>query len=541
MMKKINKLVIYGLAISLFSTLNSCESPLKDFNLQVSTEVIKHNITLKVADPEGQNIPGVSISLASGDIQDIYNLNGKKEFKFIDNLITLGLTPNRIPNSERPIRFRVKLTANGYTSQTVPVAITDASSGIQTIILSKPLVIPVGVKELIDNLELDKKGSISKLTTINIPSAQGIGNMTMTIPSGTQFLDDAGNIITGNSLQVTVTNIDGNINEATRLLPGGTLRADQVILKDGRTASGTFSPIAVAKVKMLVNTTEVKKFSKAIMVQMPVSAKHISPISGETLTAGKSYQIFSYSADETWRYEQNSSVSGSAAKGYSINFPISHLSYFLAGEFGEACTSARVIKFSGDWMANGSTYPIQVDAIWGGKVIFSNQYSINQSNNSISLMDVPTNDVTFVVKNSSGRFLAEGALEPCGQSTNMILPNPGEVTEAISTLQLYVRCPNKTSVITLLPTFQMFYRISGTTNYKFLGTVGNGFLRTTLLKTDGTKYDFKAIWNDRIKIVNGKTVKKDNSATVGTLPGNLIGTMDGATNLAILKEECDKL
>jgi len=61
------------------------------------------------------------------------------------------------------------------------------------------------------------------------------------------------------------------------------------------------------------------------------------------------------------------------------------------------------------------------------------------------------------------------------------------------------------------------------------------------LKTDGTKYDFKAIWNDRIKIVNGKTVKKDNSATVGTLPGNLIGTMDGATNLAILKEECDKL
>lgn len=533
--------MVYGLAISLFSSLNSCENPLKDFDLQISSEVIKHNTTLKVIDPEGKNIPGVSISLASGDIQDIYNMNGKKEFKFADNLIMLGLNPNRIPNSERPIRFRVKLTANGYISQTVPVAITDASSGIQTIILSKPSVVTVGVKEKIENLELDINGSIFRQTTINIPSAQGIGNMTMTIPSGTQFLDEAGNVITGNSLQVTVTNIDGTNNEAIKLLPGGSLRTDQVILEGGRTASGTFSPIAVAKVKMLINATEVKKFSKPIMVKMPVSAKHTSPISGETLTAGKSFQVFNHSADETWRYEQNSTVNGSAANGYSINFPISHLSYFLVGEFGEACTSARVIKFSGEWMANGSTYPIQVEAIWGGKVILSNQYSIDQSNNSISLMDVPTHDVTFVVKNSSGKFLAEGSLQPCGQTTNMILPNPGEVTEAISTLQLYVRCPNQTSVITLLPTFHMFYRVSGTTTYKFLGTVSNGFLRTTLLKTDGTKYDFKAIWKDRVKIVNGKIVKKDNSATVGLLPGNLIGTMDGATNLAILKEECDKL
>ncbi len=540
-MIKLNKLAINSLFLSLFGVLYSCESPLKDFNLQVSSEVIKHNITLRVADLEGKDISGVSISLASGDIQDIYNMDGRKHFQLTDNLITLGLNPNRIPNVEKPVRFRVKLTANGYMTQTVPVAITDVSSGLQTIILRKSMVIPIGVKEIVDNLGLEKNGAISKQTIISIPSAQGSGNMTMTIPSGTQFLDEKGEIITGNSLQVTVTSIDGNNRDAQVLLPGGSLRSDEVILEDGRTSSGTFSPLAIAQVRMLVNATVVKKFSKPILVRMPVPSRHVSPITGQSIVAGKSFQIFSNSTGESWRYERNSTVTGSAMNGYSVQFPISHLSYILAGEFGEGCGSARVIHFSGDWMKNETTHPIQVEAIWGDKVIFSNQFSIHQDKNTISIMDLPREDVRLVVKNSSGKFLAEGSLASCGQRTDMKLPDPGEVTATTSTLQLYVRCPNKASTITLLPTFQMFYKETGTSAYKYLGSVHHGFLRTTLLKTDGTKYDFKAIWNDRVKIVSGKTVKEDNTATVGTSPGSLIGSMAGATNLAILKEECNKL
>lgn len=540
-MIKLNKLAINSLFLSLFGVLYSCESPLKDFNLQVSSEVIKHNITLRVADLEGKDISGVSISLASGDIQDIYNMDGKKHFQLTDNLITLGLNPNRIPNVEKPVRFRVKLTANGYMTQTVPVAITDVSSGLQTIILRKSMVIPIGVKEIVDNLGLEKNGAISKQTIISIPSAQGSGNMTMTIPSGTQFLDEKGEIITGNSLQVTVTSIDGNNRDAQVLLPGGSLRSDEVILEDGKTSSGTFSPLAIAQVRMLVNATVVKKFSKPILVRMTVPSRHISPITRQSIVAGKSFQIFSNSTGESWRYERNSTVTGSAMNGYSVQFPISHLSYILAGEFGEGCGSARVIHFSGDWMKNETTHPIQVEAIWGDKVIFSNQFSIHQDKNTISIMDLPREDVRLVVKNSSGKFLAEGSLASCGQRTDMKLPDPGEVTATTSTLQLYVRCPKKASTITLLPTFQMFYKVTGTSAYKYLGSVHNGFLRTTLLKTDGTKYDFKAIWNDRVKIVSGKTVKEDNTATVGTSPGSLIGSMAGATNLAILKEECNKL
>ena len=62
-----------------------------------------------------------------------------------------------------------------------------------------------------------------------------------------------------------------------------------------------------------------------------------------------------------------------------------------------------------------------------------------------------------------------------------------------------------------------------------------------MLKSDGTKYDFRAIYNGKTKVVNGKTVQKDNSGTIGINPGDIIGEKAGATNLAILVEECNKL
>ncbi|HLS95737.1 MAG TPA: hypothetical protein VK017_09275 [Sphingobacterium sp.] len=538
---KIRKLAIYTMAVALLGSAASCESPLKDFNLQISTEVIQHYATLKVVDANGQNISGVTVTLVSGDTQDIYNMSGYKDFKLTDNLITFGVDPKRTPTASQPIRFRVRFAAAGYITQEVPVAITDVSSGIQTIVLARPTEVPDGAEEVIENVDLNTDGSTAAVATIEVPSAVGGGDMTLTIPAGTQFRDASGNVITGTTVQISVMSIDADNGDAVVLLPGGDLRADQVVLADGSTVAGTFSPAAVADIKMLVNGIAVKEFSQPIAVSMPVKASYVSPIDGQALAAGKVFQIFSNSTDGIWRFEQNSTVTGSAGSGFRVAFPISHLSFYMAAEFGVACSEARVVTFSGDWMSNSSTYPIVVETLWGGRVIATGEYSINENNASISLTDVPATGASIVIRNSNGHILEQAPLAACGQTTSVRLPNPGDATGTTSTLQLYVRCPDKTDPITLLPTFQMFYRESGTAEFKFLGTVDNGFLRTTLLKTDGTKYDFKAIWGERVKVVNGHAVQEDNTATVGIRPGDIIGTKAGATNLAILTEECGKL
>ncbi|MBD1423811.1 hypothetical protein [Sphingobacterium chuzhouense] len=539
-MKIFRKLAIYTWVVALLGV-SSCENPLKDFNLQISTEVIEHYVTLRVVDTEGNNINGVSVALVSGDTQDIYNMNGYKDFKLTDNLITLGVDPKRTPTANNPIRFRVQFSASGYNTQTIPVAITDASAGIQTVVLTRPIEVPDGAEEVVENVELDTEGSTTTETVVELPSAVGEGDMTLTVPSGTQFKDANGTVITGTNVQIVVTSIDANNEDAVVLLPGGDLRSDEVILEGGSTAAGTFSPAAVADIRMLVNGTQVRQFSQPLVVSMPVPANYVSPITGQALTAGTVFQIFSNSGDGVWRFERNSTVTGSAATGFRVSFPVTHLTFYMAGEFAEACSSARVINFSGDWMSAGATYPILVDAVWGGKVIATGEYSINASNNAVSVMNVPASGVTIVVRNSAGNILEQGPLAACGQTTTMQLPNPGDATGTTSTLQLYVRCPGQTNVITLLPTFQLFYRESGTTEFKYLGEVNNGYLRTSLLKTDGTEYDFKAIWGERVKIVNNHTVSEDNTATVGTAPGDIIGEHAGMTNLAILTQECNNL
>jgi len=538
-MKK--KLAIYTLAVALLGSIASCHSPLEDFNLQISTEVIEHYVTLRVVDAEGNNVSGVSATLVSGDTEDIYNMSGYKDFKLTDNLLTLGVDPKRTPTANDPIRFRVQFAASGYNTQVVPVAITDASAGIQTVVLTKPTEVPDGAEEVEENVDLNTDGSTTAATTIELPSATGEGNMNLTIPAGTQFKDASGAVVTGTSVQIVVTSVDANNEDAIVLLPGGDLRSDEVVMADGNTAAGTFSAAAVADIKMLVNGVSVKQFSQPLVVSMPIPANYVSPVTGQAVAAGSTFQIYSNSGDGVWRFEQNSTVTGSAASGFRVSFPISHLTFYMAGEFATACSSARIVNFSGDWMSTGSTYPIVVQAVWGGKVIATGQYSIDENNKSISIMNVPTSGVSIVVRNSAGNILEQGALAACGQTTTMQLPNPGDASGTTSTLQLYVRCPDKTTTITLLPTFQLFYRVSGTAEFKYLGTVDNGFLRTSLLKTDGTEYDFKAIWSDRVKVVNKHTVSEDNTATVGIQPGDIIGEKAGATNLAILTEECSKL
>lgn len=540
-MKRFRKLAIYTLAVVLFGGISSCESPLKDFNLQISTEVIENYVTLRVVDAEGANVSGVSVSLVSGDTEDIYNMSGYKDFKLTDNLLVLGVDPARTPTANNPIRFRVQFSAPGYTTQTVPVAITDVSAGIQTVVLTKPTEVPDGAEEVVENVDLNPDGSTTAPAVVELPSAVGEGNMSVTVPAGTQFKDANGTVITGTNVQIVVTSIDADNEDAVVLLPEGSLRAETVELPGGGTAAGTFSPAAVADIRMLVNGVQVRQFSQPLVVSMPVPANYVSPITGQPLAAGTAFHIFSNSGDGVWRFEQNSTVTGSAAAGFRVSFEIDHLTFYMAAEFGQACPAARVINFSGDWMSNGTTAAVKVEAVWGEKVIFTGDYSINNTNNSISLVDVPASGVKVVVRKADGNILAESDLATCGQATAIQLPDPSDATSTTSTLQLYVRCPGQTSVITLLPTFQMFYRESGTTEFKYLGSVSNGFLRTTLLKTDGTQYDFKAIWNDRVKIVNGHAVSEDNTATVGIQPGDIIGTKAGATNLAILTEECNKL
>ncbi len=540
---KINRITKYILAASLMVGAVACESPMKDFNLQISTEVIQHSAVVQIKDLDGNTIPGVTVSLVSGQIQEVYNMSGYKDFKVVDNQVEFGLSPNARLTGTEEVRFRIEVKAPGYSSQEIPVTISmNSSTGIIPVFLSKPSEPVEGVEEVVKVVSLAADGSTMEVVTLTpAATAPGTQPMSLSIPAGTQFRDANGNVITGGQLRIAMGGFDANNDDVKALLPGGGLTADGVVLPGGRIAPGTFSAAGITSINMMVGNTPVRQFSNPIDVGIPLPSDYVSPINGQAIQAGQSFDLFSNSSsDNIWRFEKAVTVGGSAAAGYIANFQVDHLTFFMAAEFGEACSSGSTVNFSGDWMANGYTYPITVEAVWGGDRIFKREYSINEGNKSILIDGLPDGTTLFIT-NSKGTLLRQTVLASCGQVTNVELPNPGEPTNNMSTLQLYVRCPDKGTVITLLPTFHIHYREAGKGEFKLLGTVSNGLLRTSLLKTDGTKYDFKAFYSGKVKTVNGKTVQADNSATIGIQPGDIIGEKAGATNLAILKEECKKI
>jgi len=401
-----------------------------------------------------------------------------------------------------------------------------------------------GVKEVLTNVDLATDGSTVAVTSVTVPALNpGEHQMSLNIPAGTQFKDANGNIIIGGALMVNVGSFDPDNDNIDALLPGGSLAVDAVVMENGSEAAGTFSAAGITRISMMINGVEIKEFTQPISVSIPLSSDYVSPITGTLISAGQSFSIFSNSSPENkWRYERRVNVSGSASAGYSANFTISHLSYFMSGELQEACSDGIRINFSGSWMSNSSTYPLSILIEMNGKRIYSKTHSISLRSSSIVIPSIPAKGVVLTVKNAlTEQAIQTSVIADCGQVTAVILPDPSPPTATTSTLQLYVRCPNRTGVITLLPTFELFYRESTTTRFVYLGTVVNGLLRTSLLKTDGTKYDFQAFYSNRVKVVLDKTVSTDNTATVGIQPGDIIGEKVGATNLAILTEECNKL
>lgn len=536
---KFRKLAIYTLAFALAGAAASCESPLKDFNLQISDEVINHSAVLQIKDADGAELNNATVRLVGGDIQDIYNLNGTKEFKVLNGMVAFGVTPNRDVMAGAPVVFQVEIAASGYITQIVTVSITHVNNGMQLVTLVKPMVLPDGAAGATQNVALGANGATLAPVSVGVNDPESDINIAIAIPAGTQFLDADGNVIQGGTLTATTIGFDPLDAEALALFPGGSLQADGVIGPDGSTSSGTFNPAAATTIEMTVGGTEVREFSQPIQVSMSVSPS-FNLSSGAPLVAGTPLVSYSFTpSDPVWKFQQNAPAVGSDAIGYTMSFETDHLTTFVGGEFIEACAPTREITFTGDWIAQGFTYPVTVQAVSStGQVVATGTYSISASNETISFSNLPATGVNIVVRNNAGTIVAQGPLAACGTMTSIAVPAP---PGTFVTLQLYVRCPDKTTPITLLPTFQMEYRVSGTSTWIYLGEVNNGFLSTTLLKADGTQYDFRATWKNRTKTVNRKTVQESNLATVGIQPGDIIGEKAGATNLAILTEECGNL
>jgi len=530
--------------------LTGYSDPLKDLDIRVDTNVFKYSAVVEVKSSTGEPLSNATVTLRGQDADKIYNAEGKKSFTVSGGMILLNLDPKVVPQDGNPIKFNVDVAANNFMPVSIPVIISkeNKSTMVSAIMINKNSL-PQGMAVKTSAVSLGANGTTTAPVTINTNTGSGVTEtVSIALPTGTQFKDASGNIISAGALSVSTLVANTSSNDVQELFPGGGLSLSEVKSASGGSTSGTFLPAALTEISMSAGNTPVKTFNQPIEVTLQLDQNYLNPVTNAVVKAGDQLQILSYSNDQgVWAQEGTGTVVNLAGK-LALKLSTTHLTWFSAGSLVADCSNTYQVKFAATWLSNGSTHPVgyKVFSVANGskdKQLSAGTFTVTNGTEA-SISKLPSSAVIIAYYDIEGNELAAQSVQnPCNISgvqavtlnTSPISGNPKV------TMQLYVRCPKNTQAVTLLPTFYLYYKDAGApaSSFKMLGTVTKGYISTTLLSTS-KNYDFKAVWGSYVKYASNKQVSQDNTATVGDGSGELIGTIAGATNLEMLKEVCSE-
>ena len=577
---KRNKVIIALVAALMVVTgliMTRCTDALKDVQITVNSKVFKYTTLFEVSGSSGADMQDATVTLTGEDASRIFNMNGYQDFKISGGVLAFAVDPNNLPTEDHPVAFNVIIKKSGYSTVNIPVEITIAdSSAMHYVVMINRASPPTGVESKSNTLKL-QNGKVIKDTVIYVGPGTctcTTGKTTVGLKAGTAFKTGDGTILGSelSSIQITSLYVETSSNDALQVFPGGDLTQKKVQVEGGEFQAGTLLPAGLIELSMTGAGKEIKGFTTPIDITIRLNPDYINPETKDPVKAGDQLKVFSYSTDKGYFQFETEATVEDLGGNLSVHFPVDHLSWFMVGDFIKACNSSiatvlsnnaamvsLAFKIQAAWLATGVTTPVTIKVYStkdGGTnpdlLIYTLSGTI-MDGQQLATSIIPGMPIIIKVFDAFGNQMFSGNVsDPCSLATtlgseggvDLPLNQTDATSNAKTTMQLYVRCPNNKNPITVLPTFYLYFKDAGASDdtYKLVGMVTNGYITTNLLSVN-KRYDFKAIWGNTVKVVHDKSVLADNTATVGDNQGagELIGTKAGATNLEMLKENCDGL
>src|SRR5690554_3294845 len=258
-MKKRLFLLLFG-ALTIGS-LSQCQDPLEGIEIKVGTNVLDYTLNLQINDGNGNAVSGLNVEITGQDAASIYNLAGEKNFTISGGILGLGVHPKAEPLSGKPVMFSVVLSGADYITQVVPVSISEGEfQSVKTVSIAKKEATPEGVSIISPTVGVEN-GAISGEKTISTSTENSSSNQTnITLPDGTTFQDEDGNVITGDVLRAVLMNLDPAKPSALKVFPGGSLTSDNVITEGGTQAtSGSFLPAGMVSIEFFLGNSQIRR------------------------------------------------------------------------------------------------------------------------------------------------------------------------------------------------------------------------------------------------------------------------------------------
>lgn len=538
-MKKILYLLLL-VQLSFFSY--TCKNPTDDITVTINADIFKLKRSVRVFNAkDGAALPsGMTVKISGKDAAAIYSLAATKTFNIdADGRIQLGIDPRQMPTEGKPLEFNVELTGDNILNANIPfsvdskdafeekpVYVLDLNNPVAGVSVEKPTVTLAG-------------NAVPADVTIGTKAENGTSLVTtIDLEAGTQFRNDAGQVVSGGTLTTILTNIDPRTEGGLKVFPGGSLSSEMITDANGNVVTGTFNPAAVTDIEFRIGSQNITSFSKPITITQDIDPTYINSATNSAAKVGDMINVYSYKSETgMFQFEGVGTIIQNGAN-LALRYDVTHLTTWIGSDLGEACASSS-LRLQGSWMKEGVTYPLRVTVSNANGVVLESVYNITTIANLVRLPVVPNGQVTVNVSHATtGQVIANQAVTVnCG--TEIPLSLSALTEQDVVSLQLYVRCPDQPAALEVLPTFLLYYRVTGTAEFNLLGVVTNGFISTTSL--DVTKrYDFRAVWGDLTKTVGNKAVKAVNVATVGDnqAAGEIIGEHAPENNLQMHREAC---
>lgn len=491
-MKKL--LAILSISLLVFG----CESPrniIDNFTLGISSDLMDYSASILAVDAadSGKVITDLTIEFTGANKNYIYDINGRLDVDFYQNVALFGLHKSQNPLNEEDARsVGIVVSAPGYVTYRGKVDFMfeeyQQSLQVPLISLDNP---PAGV-----NHEKQVYGLTGGTTTqpisFDVPTTDSVTvGMSIELPVGLQFISSTGDTVTGSNLEIEVGQFDPSSEAATTVFPGG-FSQDSIVQEDGSTESGEFLTAGFTAIDMYVDGQQVTNFNQPIQVTIELADSAYNPETDDLVQVGDSVPVWSYDEDDgSWVYETKGIVT-QGTDGLELTYSTTHLSWWnLDFYYGRCCYYCASMKVNMPSDANGWYYY---------KVKYSNTNSSRRSSyvylydgKVIRFMRAANYNFDVEFYQNSTLIGAKRNMNICNYSTQHNV----NLTPTVP-VRLYLNvegiCPDN-ATRSFRPSFYIYYKPTTRWYYSYLTYASQGQATTTTLE-EGSTYDFKIYFYD---------------------------------------------
>ena len=307
---------------------------IEDFNVGVSNTVFEQSAVIEIKDYFGNQEDLISTDLkvefSGTDADKLVNEAGELVIYETDGFIQLNVNPNK-STGVKELNFDVTISGGNYRTETFPVTLKDTVSHVRLSLVDESKIYK-GTNTATETVGLTNN-TTTEVATVQTDKTTSINKSRVTIKTGTQFKDAAGNTLTGTDVNVEVINTDGagQLLTVTEDLTFKDVNGVEITDKTAQFIAGNTS------ITMNVGGTAVKAFNTPIAVAIEVPSGVTNPITGSVVKLGDDFPIYTSEENSTiWTYHGTGIVvAGDTTDTFNIAFETTHLSYYAVLYFGE--------------------------------------------------------------------------------------------------------------------------------------------------------------------------------------------------------------